>query len=70
MTNGIKIMYVKDDAEYIQESMKEVEFTILLTGFIVVIIIYLFLGDAMATLVPCVTIPVSLIGTESDGNVD
>lgn len=63
MTNGIKIMYVKDDAEYIQESMKEVEFTILLTGFIVVIIIYLFLGDAMATLVPCVTIPVSLIGT-------
>lgn len=63
MSNGIKIMYVKDDAEYIQESMKEVEFTILLTGFIVVIIIYLFLGDAMATLVPCVTIPVSLIGT-------
>ena len=63
MTNGIKIMYVKDDAEYIQESMKEVEFTILLTGLIVVIIIYLFLGDAMATLVPCVTIPVSLIGT-------
>ena len=53
MTNGIKIMYVKDDAEYIQESMKEVEFTILLTGLIVVIIIYLFLGDAMATLVPC-----------------
>lgn len=45
MTNGIKIMYVKDDAEYIQESMKEVEFTILLTGFIVVIIIYLFLGE-------------------------
>lgn len=63
MSNGIKIMYVKDDAEYIQESMKEVEFTILLTGLIVVIIIYLFLGDAMATLVPCVTIPVSLIGT-------
>ena len=63
MTNGIKIMYVKDDAEYIQESMKEVEFTILLTGLIVVIIIYLFLGDAMATLVPCVTIPVSLIVT-------
>ena len=51
------------DAEYIQESMKEVEFTILLTGIIVVLIIYLFLGDGMATLVPCATIPVSLIGT-------
>ena len=63
MSNGIKIMYVKDDADYIHESMKEVEFTILLTGLIVVIIIFLFLGDGMATLVPCVTIPVSLIGT-------
>lgn len=63
MNNGIKILYVKDDADFIHESMKEVEFTILLTGLIVVIIIYLFLGDGMATLVPCVTIPVSLIGT-------
>lgn len=63
MTNGIKILYVKDDADFIHESMKEVEFTILLTALIVVIIIYLFLGDGMATLVPCVTIPVSLVGT-------
>ncbi len=63
MTNGIKIMTMKDDADYIHESMTEVEFTILLTGLIVVLIIYLFLGDGFATLVPCVTIPVSLIGT-------
>ncbi len=63
MSNGLKIMTIKDDADYIQESMSEVEFTILLTGLIVVLIIFLFLGDAMATLVPCATIPVSLIGT-------
>lgn len=63
LSNGIKIMTLKDDADYIHESMKEVEFTILLTALIVVLIIYLFLGDGMATLVPCVTIPVSLIGT-------
>lgn len=63
MSNGIKIMYVKDDANYIQESMREVEFTILLTALIVVVIIFLFLGDGMATLVPCITIPVSLVGT-------
>ena len=61
--NGLKVQFIKDDSDYIHESMKEVEFTILLTGLIVVIIIFLFLGDAMATLVPCVTIPVSLIGT-------
>lgn len=63
MTNGIKIITIKDDADYIHESMKEVEFTILLTGLIVVLIIFLFLGDGMATLVPCATIPVSLVGT-------
>ncbi len=63
MNNGIKILYVKDDSTFIHESMKEVEFTILLTAVIVVIIIFLFLGDFMATLVPCITIPVSLIGT-------
>ena len=63
MSNGIKIMYVKDDANYIQESMREVEFTILLTALIVIVIIFLFLGDGMATLVPCITIPVSLVGT-------
>ncbi len=63
LNNGLKIVTVKDDADYIEESMSEVEFTILLTGFIVVLIIYLFLGDGMATLVPCATIPVSLIGT-------
>ena len=63
LDNGLEIRVVKDDAEYIHESMKEVEFTILLTGLIVIIIIFLFLGDGMATLVPCVTIPVSLIGT-------
>ena len=63
MSNGIKIMYVKDDANYIQESMREVEFTILLTALIVVVIIFIFLGDGMATLVPCITIPVSLVGT-------
>ncbi|MFQ8626273.1 MAG: efflux RND transporter permease subunit, partial [Candidatus Gastranaerophilaceae bacterium] len=63
LDNGLKVKIVKDDSEYIHESMKEVEFTILLTGVIVVLIIFLFLGDGMATLVPCVTIPVSLIGT-------
>ena len=63
LTNGIKILTIKDDSEYIIESMKEVEFTILLTAVIVVLIIFLFLGDGMATLVPCATIPVSLVGT-------
>lgn len=39
LTNGIKILTIKDDADYIKESMHEVEFTILLTALIVVLII-------------------------------
>ncbi len=60
-TLEIKMMH--DDSKFIRESMKEVVFTILLTSLIVIIVIFVFLGDWRATLVPCVTIPVSLIGT-------
>ncbi len=63
LDNGLKIIVLKDDAEYIEESIHEVEFTILLTALIVILIIFLFLNDVIATFVPCVTIPVSLIGT-------
>ncbi|MCR5260779.1 MAG: efflux RND transporter permease subunit [Candidatus Gastranaerophilales bacterium] len=52
-----------DSAVFINESMEEVEFTILLTSLIVIFIIFIFLGDYKATLIPCVTIPVSLVGT-------
>ncbi len=60
-TLQVKMMH--DDSEFIRESMKEVVFTILLTSLIVIIVIFVFLGDWRSTLVPCVTIPVSLIGT-------
>ena len=52
-----------DDSQFIRESMKEVVYTILITSLIVILVIFVFLGDWRATLVPCVTIPVSLIGT-------
>ena len=52
-----------DSSTFIHESMSEVEFTIVLTSLIVILIIFVFLGDYKATLIPCVTIPVSLIGT-------
>ena len=42
LNNGLKIVTVKDDAEYIEESMSEVEFTILLTGLIVVLLLLPF----------------------------
>ena len=63
LPKGLRLSMLHDDTMFIRESMKEVEFTILLTSLIVVIIIFVFLGDWRATLIPCVTIPVSLIGT-------
>lgn len=63
LPDGLKISMLHDDTLFIRESMKEVELTILLTSLIVVVIIFVFLGDWRATLIPCVAIPVSLIGT-------
>ena len=63
LPDSLKIDTMMDSAIFITESMSEVEFTILLTSLIVILIIFLFLGDFKATLIPCVTIPVSLVGT-------
>ncbi len=52
-----------DPTEYIRITMIEIFETLLLTLVLVVAITYLFLQDWRATLVPTLTIPVSLIGT-------
>ena len=61
--DSLKLDVMMDSSTFINESMSEVEFTILLTSIIVILIIFVFLGDFKATLIPCVTIPVSLVGT-------
>ena len=61
--DSLKLDVMMDSSTFIHESMSEVEFTIFLTSLIVILIIFAFLGDFKATLIPCVTIPVSLIGT-------
>lgn len=63
LPTGLRIVTVTDDTKFVRESIKEVSFTVLLTSIIVVFIIFIFLGDWRATLIPCVTIPVSLLGT-------
>lgn len=63
LPESLEIKMMHDESEFIRESMKEVFFTIVLTSLIVIIVIFVFLGDWRATLVPCITIPVSLIGT-------
>ena len=59
---SLEVQMMHDDSKFIRESMKEVFFTIILTALIVIVVIFLFLGDWRATLIPFVTIPVSLVG--------
>lgn len=52
-----------DTTDFINASIEEVIFTLLITFVLVVIVCYVFLQDWRATLVPAATIPVSLLGT-------
>ena len=60
---GMKYIIAVDTTTVISESVKEVVSTIGEAIIIVIIVIFLFLQDWRATIIPAVTIPVSLIGT-------
>jgi HAE1 family hydrophobic/amphiphilic exporter-1 len=52
-----------DYTDFVRESIKEVLVTLGIAIVLVVLVIYLFLQDWRTTLIPAITIPVSLIGT-------
>lgn len=52
-----------DSTNFVRVTMEEIVMTLVMTFILVVAITWLFLQDWRATIVPSVTIPVSLIGT-------
>ena len=60
---GLKGIIAVDTTTVVSDSIKEVETTLAEAIVIVIIVIFLFLQDWRATIIPAVTIPVSLIGT-------
>ncbi len=60
---GTTIVISNDDAVFIQGSLDEVVNALLIAVIIVVVVIYLFLRDWRATIIPAVTMPVALTGT-------
>jgi len=60
---GMKYIIAVDTTTVVSDSVKEVVQTIGEAVVIVIIVIFLFLQDWRATIIPAVTIPVSLIGT-------
>ncbi|WP_181699567.1 efflux RND transporter permease subunit [Chthonobacter albigriseus] len=63
LPEGVDIRVTSDDAQFINGALHEVEIALGLGVVIVVAVIWLFLADWRATLIPTLTIPVSLIGT-------
>lgn len=63
LPEGTQIRITSDDAVFIRGSIDEVVNALVLAAVIVIGIIYLFLRDWRATLIPAITMPVSLIGT-------
>jgi len=59
----VKIFVTSDTSTFIKGAIHEVELALILSVVIVTAIIYLFLRDARATLIPVLAIPVSLVGT-------
>ena len=60
---SINMDVVEDTSIPIKESVHEVEFTLLLTILLVVLVIYAFLRDGMATIIPSLALPLSVVAT-------
>ena len=61
--DGVSCTTIVDSTESIRSGVKEIILTLILALVLVIAIIYLFIQDWRATLIPLVAIPVSLIGT-------
>jgi hydrophobe/amphiphile efflux-1 (HAE1) family protein len=60
---GLKARVFYDSSTFVAETMAEVRSTLLIAFGLVVLVVFLFLGNWRATIIPIVAIPVSLIGT-------
>ena len=60
---GVNYQVTLDTTNVVRSSIHEVLYTLLETTLLVILVIFLFLQNWRATLIPCLTIPVSLIGT-------
>ncbi len=63
LPEGVSYGVIYDATKFVQSTIDEITITLLITFVLVVGVTYLFLQDWRATLIPTLTIPVSLIGT-------
>ena len=63
LPTGIQVTTLTDLTTAIQSSVSDVEFELMLTVGLVVLVIFLFLRSLYATIIPSVAVPLSLVGT-------
>ena len=63
LPSAVKMQILTDRTTTIRASVKDVEFELILTIVLVVMVIFLFLRNLSATVIPSVAVPLSLIGT-------
>src|SRR5205814_2151194 len=60
---SVDIHTLYDRSVSIEESVGDVKFTLMLTLFLVVMVIFVFLRNVSATIIPSLALPMSLVGT-------
>ena len=60
---NVQVQVLTDRTETIRASVKDVEFELMLTVALVVMVIFLFLRNLAATIIPSVAVPLSIVGT-------
>jgi HAE1 family hydrophobic/amphiphilic exporter-1 len=65
MPAGIKLGTLYDRSLSIRDSVNDVKFTLILTVALVVMVIFLFLRNVSATIIPSLALPMSIVGTFS-----
>jgi multidrug efflux pump len=63
LPQGIQVTTLTDMTTSIESSVRDVEYELLLTVFLVVLVMFLFLRSVYATIIPSVAVPLSLVGT-------
>lgn len=63
LPDGLSYKIVVDTNDFVIESIKEVLSTLVEAMILVFIVVYVFLQNWRATLIPCIAVPVSIIGT-------
>ena len=63
LPEGYKLVYPRDNTPFVKESMKEVVKTLFEAIALVIVVMFLFLQNWRATLIPAITVPVVILGT-------